>query len=131
MQQPSPQQPQQQQQPPQPQQQQQKQQQPRQQVTVNAALDTLCTMFESVDRDVVHMILIEGCGGNMESAVEALLTMTGGISGQQQPQKPPSIPSSPTNKNKNNQSGNIKSSVNLPEKSIFKKKMCHPLNFNN
>merc|ERR1719361_1422565 len=26
------------------------------------------------------MVLIEGCGGNMESAVEALLTMTGGVS---------------------------------------------------
>merc|ERR1719356_390218 len=55
-------------------------QDPRHQVTIQAALDTLCAMFESVDRDVVHMILIEGCGGNMESAVEALLTMTGGVS---------------------------------------------------
>ena len=71
------------------QQQQQQQQQPRQQVTINAALDTLCNMFESVDRDVVHMILIEGCGGNMESAVEALLTMTGGISQKQKQQKQP------------------------------------------
>eukprot|EP00484_Ammonia_sp_Unknown_P000361 CAMPEP_0197023612 /NCGR_PEP_ID=MMETSP1384-20130603/4281_1 /TAXON_ID=29189 /ORGANISM="Ammonia sp." /LENGTH=341 /DNA_ID=CAMNT_0042451853 /DNA_START=29 /DNA_END=1054 /DNA_ORIENTATION=+ len=59
--------------------QQPQQQEPRQQVTINAALDTLCAMFDSVDRDVVHMILIEGCGGNMESAVEALLTMTGGV----------------------------------------------------
>jgi len=63
-------------------QQQGQQQEPRQQVTVNAALDTLCAMFDAVDREVIHMILIEGCGGNMESAVEALLTMTGGVSDQ-------------------------------------------------
>eukprot|EP01084_Bolivina_argentea_P165182 287017_1 len=92
---------------PQQQQQQQQQQQPpqqrdpRQQVSINAALDTLCSMFESVDRDVVHMILIEGCGGNMENAVEALLTMTGGISQQQQKgnnkpkTKPKQAPSQP------------------------------------
>lgn len=57
-------------------------------MTVDAALDTLCAMFDAVDRDVVHMILIEGCGGNMESAVEALLTMTGGVS-EQKPQSAP------------------------------------------
>merc|ERR1719356_2133208 len=63
-------------------------QDPRHQVTIQAALDTLCSMFESVDRDVIHMILIEGCGGNMESAVEALLAMTGGVpQSQQQPSK--------------------------------------------
>eukprot|EP01084_Bolivina_argentea_P007678 14429_1 len=77
----------------QPQQEPQQQQQPRQQVTINAALDTLCTMFESVDRDVIHMILIEGCGGNMESAVEALLTMTGGISTPSQEQSKSKKPS--------------------------------------
>jgi len=49
-------------------------------------MGTLCAMFDSVDRDVVHMVLIEGCGGNMESAVEALLTMTGGVS-DAKPQK--------------------------------------------
>jgi len=84
-------------------QQQQQAQEPRQQVTINTALDTLCAMFESVDRDVVHMILIEGCGGNMESAVEALLTMTGGISqkdkqkqkAQQQKQQPPKPAAAP------------------------------------
>jgi len=37
-----------------------------------------------VDRDVVHMILIEGCGGKMESAVEALLAMTGGVPQQKE-----------------------------------------------
>merc|ERR1719203_12644 len=34
------------------------------------------------------MILIEGCGGNMESAVEALLTMTGGVTDQKDPNAP-------------------------------------------
>merc|ERR1719464_1948466 len=74
--------------PAQPNQPQQGQQEPRQQVTVNAALDTLCAMFDQVDRDVIHMILIEGCGGNMESAVEALLTMTGGVTDQKDPNAP-------------------------------------------
>merc|ERR1719229_1066247 len=79
---------------------QQGQQEPRQQVTVNAALDTLCAMFDQVDRDVIHMILIEGCGGNMESAVEALLTMTGGISQrdkqkQKKQQQPPKAAAAP------------------------------------
>jgi len=78
-------------------QQNQNEQQNRQQLSINNALDTLCTMFESVDRDVIHMILIEGCGGNMESAVEALLTMTGGVSQQapQQQQQQPQPPQQP------------------------------------
>jgi len=94
------------------QQQQQQPQEPRQQVTINAALDTLCTMFESVDRDVIHMILIEGCGGNMESAVEALLTMTGGIS-QSQSQSQPKPKPKP--KPKPEQQQQHQSSINLPD----------------
>merc|ERR1712154_758478 len=94
------------------QEQQQQPQEPRQQVTINAALDTLCTMFESVDRDVIHMILIEGCGGNMESAVEALLTMTGGIS-QSQSQSQPKPKPKP--KPKPEQQQQHQSSINLPD----------------
>merc|ERR1719356_2248824 len=87
-------------------------QDPRHQVTIQAALDTLCSMFESVDRDVIHMILIEGCGGNMESAVEALLTMTGGIS-QSQSQSQPKPKPKP--KPKPEQQQQHQSSINLPD----------------
>merc|ERR1719273_1427252 len=41
------------------------------------------------------MILIEGCGGNMESAVEALLTMTGGVTDQKDPNAPKKKKSKP------------------------------------
>jgi len=47
----------------------------RSKLDVNSALDTLCAMFENIDREVVTAVLIEGCNGNMETAVEALLSM--------------------------------------------------------
>jgi len=94
------------------QEQQQQPQEPRQQVTINAALDTLCTMFESVDRDVIHMILIEGCGGNMEGAVEALLTMTGGISQKPKSKTKPKPEPKPEPESKPKQE---QSSINLAD----------------
>eukprot|EP00486_Rosalina_sp_Unknown_P016960 CAMPEP_0201595146 /NCGR_PEP_ID=MMETSP0190_2-20130828/192242_1 /ASSEMBLY_ACC=CAM_ASM_000263 /TAXON_ID=37353 /ORGANISM="Rosalina sp." /LENGTH=169 /DNA_ID=CAMNT_0048055025 /DNA_START=954 /DNA_END=1460 /DNA_ORIENTATION=- len=99
-------------------QQNQNEQQNRQQLSINNALDTLCTMFESVDRDVIHMILIEGCGGNMESAVEALLTMTGGVSQQQQQQQQqqPQPPQQPKKAQpRQQQQQQQQSSINLPD----------------
>merc|ERR1712228_737658 len=90
-------------------------QDPRHQVTIQAALNTLCAMFESVDRDVVHMILIEGCGGNMESAVEALLTMTGGVSQSQQQQQQQQQAKVPKQKQSVNTNKVQSSSVNLAD----------------
>ena len=37
-------------------------------------------MFKSVERNTIKMVLLEGCGGNMDQAVEALLLLTGGAS---------------------------------------------------
>merc|ERR1712173_333892 len=77
------------------------------------ALDTLAAMFESVDRDVIHMILIEGCGGNMENAVEALLSMTGGVPQTQTPPKQASKPQQKNNARRASQQQ--QSSVNLAD----------------
>ena len=47
----------------------------RQQVTVEDALDILQLMFQHTDRAIIRRYLIEYCWGNMESAVDGLLTI--------------------------------------------------------
>lgn len=38
-------------------------------------LDTLCSMFGAIQRDVVRAVFIEQCGGDMDEAVKALTMM--------------------------------------------------------
>lgn len=97
---------------------QQQEAQQRQQLSVDGALDTLQSMFSTVEREVIHMILIEGCGGNMEAAVEALLQMSGGISSETKTKKAITNPSQLQKAHKTEQQqlqhALQQSSINLP-----------------
>ena len=57
---------------------------PQKQSSIDDKFSTLCSMFKAVDRDVIRLVLIEECDGNVESAVEALLVVSGGVSHSQQ-----------------------------------------------
>eukprot|EP01084_Bolivina_argentea_P103624 185588_1 len=68
-----------------------------QQLGVENALNTLQSMFMLVDREVLRLVLMEQCQGNLDNAVESLLTMQS-TSQTQQP-KPTMVVSSSNNNN--------------------------------
>eukprot|EP01083_Nonionella_stella_P124066 374307_1 len=74
-----------------------------QQLGVENALNTLQSMFMLVDREVLRLVLMEQCQGNLDNAVESLLTMQS-TSQTQQP-KPTMVVSSSNNNNNANNNG--------------------------
>ena len=59
--------------------------QQQQQVGVEQAVDTLQSMFMLMDREVLRLVLMEQCQGNLDNAVETLLAMQAMSTGQGQP----------------------------------------------
>eukprot|EP01084_Bolivina_argentea_P103623 185587_1 len=81
-----------------------------QQLGVENALNTLQSMFMLVDREVLRLVLMEQCQGNLDNAVESLLTMQS-TSQTQQP-KPTMVVSS-SNNNNNNANNIVKVEENI------------------